>query len=379
VLALTATATASVKEDVVQALGLVNCVVFRQSFNRPNLWYSVVPKTKKCLEDIDKFIKENHFDECGIIYCLSRMDCEKVSERLQEFGHKAAFYHGSMEPEQRAFIQTQWSKDEINIICATVAFGMGINKPDVRFVIHHSLPKSIEGYHQECGRAGRDGQRSSCVLYYGYGDYIRVKHMISQGGVDQSPMATGYNRVASSGRLLETNTENLLRMVRYCENEVECRRFLQLVHLGEKFDSTNCKKTCDNCCSSQSLIDKDVTLITRQLVELVKQTGERFSSAHILEVYRGSLNQMVKKHRHETLQFHGAGKHLSKIEVSRILHYLVTEDILVEDVRKSDMYGSVSSLLQVNNAKATILFSGSQTIVMKYDFALISFFMVYRN
>ncbi|KAG7645882.1 Helicase superfamily 1/2 ATP-binding domain [Arabidopsis thaliana x Arabidopsis arenosa] len=366
VLALTATATASVKEDVVQALGLVNCVVFRQSFNRPNLWYSVVPKTKKCLEDIDKFIKENHFDECGIIYCLSRMDCEKVSERLQEFGHKAAFYHGSMEPEQRAFIQTQWSKDEINIICATVAFGMGINKPDVRFVIHHSLPKSIEGYHQECGRAGRDGQRSSCVLYYGYGDYIRVKHMISQGGVDQSPMATGYNRVASSGRLLETNTENLLRMVRYCENEVECRRFLQLVHLGEKFDSTNCKKTCDNCCSSQSLIDKDVTLITRQLVELVKQTGERFSSAHILEVYRGSLNQMVKKHRHETLQFHGAGKHLSKIEVSRILHYLVTEDILVEDVRKSDMYGSVSSLLKVNNAKATILFSGSQTIVMKF-------------
>ncbi|KAJ0250590.1 DEAD/DEAH box helicase domain-containing protein [Hirschfeldia incana] len=213
VLALTATATASVKEDVVQALGLVNCVVFRQSFNRPNLWYSVVPKTKKCLEDIDKFIKENHFDECGIIYCLSRMDCEKVAEKLKEFGHKASFYHGSIEPTQRALVQKQWSKDEINIICATVAFGMGINKPDVRFVIHHSLPKSIEGYHQECGRAGRDGQRASCVLYYGYGDYIRVKHMISQGGVDQSPMASGYNRVASSARLLETNSENLLRMV----------------------------------------------------------------------------------------------------------------------------------------------------------------------
>ncbi|EOA37858.1 hypothetical protein CARUB_v10012033mg, partial [Capsella rubella] len=366
VLALTATATASVKEDVVQALGLVNCIVFRQSFNRPNLWYSVVPKTKKCMEDIDKFIKENHFDECGIIYCLSRMDCEKVAEKLQEFGHKTAFYHGSMEPEQRAFVQTQWSKDEINIICATVAFGMGINKPDVRFVIHHSLPKSIEGYHQECGRAGRDGQRSSCVLYYGYGDYIRVKHMISQGGVDQSPMANGYNRVASSGRILETNTENLLRMVSYCENEVDCRRFLQLVHFGEKFDSTNCKNTCDNCCSTQSLIDKDVTLITKQLVELVKQTGERFSSAHILEVYRGSLNQMVKKNRHETLQLHGAGKHLSKIEVSRILHYLVTEDILVEDVRKSDMYGSVSSLLKVNNTKASLLFSGRQTIMMRF-------------
>ncbi|CAN6981049.1 unnamed protein product [Brassica rapa subsp. trilocularis] len=366
VLALTATATASVKEDVVQALGLVNCVVFRQSFNRPNLWYSVVPKTKRCLEDIDKFIRENHFDECGIIYCLSRMDCEKVAEKLKEFGHKAAFYHGNIEPTQRALVQKQWSKDEINIICATVAFGMGINKPDVRFVIHHSLPKSVEGYHQECGRAGRDGQRASCVLYYGYGDYIRVKHMISQGGVDQSPMAGGYNRVASSARLLETNSENLNRMLRYCENEVDCRRFLQLVHFGEKFDSTNCKNTCDNCCSSQSLIDKDVTLITRQLVELVKQTGERFSSSHILEVYRGSLNQMVKKHRHETLQFHGAGKQLSKIEVSRILHYLVTEDILVEDVRKSDMYGSVSSLLKVNNSKAASLFSGSQTIMMRF-------------
>ncbi|XP_019093054.1 PREDICTED: ATP-dependent DNA helicase Q-like 4B isoform X2 [Camelina sativa] len=184
VLALTATATASVKEDVVQALGLVNCVVFRQSFNRPNLW----------------FIKENHFDECGIIYCLSRMDCEKVTETLRAFGHKAAFYHGNMDPGKRAFVQKKWSKDEINIICATVAFGMGINKPDVRFVIHHSLPKSIEGYHQECGRAG--SQMSSCVLYYSYTDYIRVKHMISQGGLGQGHMTMGYNFVVNGTLLI---------------------------------------------------------------------------------------------------------------------------------------------------------------------------------
>ncbi|EFH62834.1 predicted protein [Arabidopsis lyrata subsp. lyrata] len=365
-LALTATATTSVKEDVVQALGLVNCVVFRQSFNRPNLWYSVVPKTNKCLEDIDKFIRENHFDECGIIYCLSRMDCEKVTEMLRAFGHKAAFYHGSMDPGKRAFVQKQWSKDEINIICATVAFGMGINKPDVRFVIHHSLPKSIEGYHQECGRAGRDGQRSSCVLYYSYTDYIRVKHMISQGGLGQGQMKMGYNCKASSGRMLETNTENLLRMVSYCENEVDCRRFLQLVHLGEKFDSTNCKKTCDNCSSSKILIDKDVTVIARQLVELVKLTGERFSSAHIVEIYRGSLNQSVKRNRQETLHLHGAGKHLTKSEASRILHYLVTEDILAEGVRKSDLYGSVSSLLKVNRSKAASLLSGGQSITMRF-------------
>ncbi|PPD89854.1 hypothetical protein GOBAR_DD13201 [Gossypium barbadense] len=366
VLALTATATASVKEDVVQALGLINCIIFRQSFNRPNLWYSVIPKTKKCVEDIDKFIKENHFDECGIIYCLSRMDCEKVSEKLQEYGHKAAFYHGNMDPAQRAFIQKQWSKDEINIICATVAFGMGINKPDVRFVIHHSLPKSIEGYHQECGRAGRDGQRSSCLLYYSYSDYIRVKHMISQGAAEQSPLITGHSRFNNSGRILETNTENLLRMVSYCENDVDCRRLLQLLHFGEKFDSTHCQKTCDNCCKTRSSVDKDVTNIAKQLVELVKLTGQQFSSSHILEVYRGSLSQFVKKHRHETLSLHGVGKHLAKGEASRIIHHLVVEEYLLEDVKKSDIYGSVSSVLKVNESKVKNLFSGRQAIIIRF-------------
>ncbi|XP_055816296.1 ATP-dependent DNA helicase Q-like 4A isoform X2 [Solanum dulcamara] len=367
VLALTATATISVKEDVVQALGLANCIIFRQSFNRPNLRYTVILKTKKCLEDIGSFIQNNHYDQCGIIYCLSRMDCERVAEKLQEYGHKAAFYHGSMDGAQRANIQKQWSKDEINIICATIAFGMGINKPNVRFVIHHSLPKSIEGYHQECGRAGRDGLPSSCVLYYSYSDYIRVKHMISQGSVEQSPFGSGYGRsnVAASGRNLETNVENLLRMVSYCENEVDCRRLLQLIHFGEKFESTNCRKTCDNCCKIQNSIEKDVTDVAKQLVELVKMTGQKFSSAHVLEVYRGSLSQYVKKHRHESLRLHGAGKHLAKGEASRVLRHLVTEDILVEDVKKSDLYGSVSSVLKVNESKAYNLFAGGQTVRLR--------------
>ncbi|KAH6766488.1 DNA helicase [Perilla frutescens var. hirtella] len=367
VLALTATATISVKEDVVQALGLVNCIVFRQSFNRPNLRYSVIPKTKKCIDDIDKFIKENHFDECGIIYCLSRMDCEKVAEKLKEYGHKAAFYHGSMDSTQRTMVQKQWSKDEINIICATVAFGMGINKPDVRFVIHHSLPKSIEGYHQECGRAGRDGQPSSCLLYYSYSDYIRVKHMISQGVVEQTPFASGHSRtnMTSSGRLLETNSENLLRMVSYCENDADCRRLLQLIHFGEKFDSLNCRKTCDNCSKNQSYVEKDATEIAKQLVELVKITRQQFSTAHLLEVYRGSLSQFVKKHRHETLSLHGAGKHLAKGEASRVLRLLVIEDILFEDVKKNDIYGSVSSVVKVNESKAYNLFAGGHTIKLR--------------
>ncbi|KAK1417668.1 hypothetical protein QVD17_26800 [Tagetes erecta] len=364
-LALTATATARVKEDVVQALGLVDCTIFRQSFNRSNLRYSVIPKTKKCVEDMDKFIKDNHFDECGIIYCLSRKDCEKIAEKLQEFGHKAAYYHASMDHDKRAAVQNMWSKDEINIICATVAFGMGINKPDVRFVIHHSLPKSIEGYHQECGRAGRDGQRSSCVLYYSYSDYIRVKHMLSN-----SNCSTEESSNVNSGRVLETNTENLLRMVNYCENDVDCRRFLQLIHFGEKFDPVSCRKTCDNCFTAQNLVEKDVTEIAKHLVELVKSVQQQSSASHILEVYRGSLSQIVKKYEHNTLSLHGAGKSVAKGEALRVLHHLVVEEILIEVVKRSDYYGYVSSNLKVNEKKASNLLAGRQTIILKFPCAI---------
>ncbi|TVU33484.1 hypothetical protein EJB05_25306 [Eragrostis curvula] len=366
VLALTATATASVKEDVVQALGLANCIVFRQSFNRPNLRYFVRTKTKKCLEDIDGFIRENHPNECGIIYCLSRMDCEKVADKLRECGHKATHYHGSMDPADREYVQEQWSMDEINVICATVAFGMGINKPDVRFVIHHSLPKSVEGYHQECGRAGRDGQPSSCVLYYQYSDYIRLKHMLNQGVLEQTT-ASRRGSLSSHGQALETHKENLLRMVSYCENDMDCRRLLQLVHFGEMFDPLHCGKTCDNCLKDLRWIERDVTPTARQLVELVKMTRPPCSSSHILEVFRGSVSQNVKKHSHHTLSLHGAGKQLAKGEAARILRHLVTERILSEDVKKSDnMYGSVTSVLKVNYTEVGDLCSGKRRIVLKF-------------
>ncbi|KAH7373519.1 hypothetical protein KP509_17G060200 [Ceratopteris richardii] len=367
-MALTATATLSVKEDVVRALGLVNCIVFRQTFNRPNLRYAVIAKTKNCLEDINKFIKENHPNESGIIYCLSRMDCEKVSEKLREFGHKTAFYHGNMDSEERAHVQFQWSKDAINIICATIAFGMGINKPDVRFVIHHSIPKSIEAYHQESGRAGRDNLPATCLLYYNYGDYIRVKHMLTQGATECTPTNLGNNRSwnspsSNSNPQLTTNIENLSRMLSYCENDVDCRRSIQLAHFGEKFDGSTCNRTCDNCSKAVVAVENDVSESAKQLVTLITAMGQRFSVTHVLDVFRGSMSQQVKKHMHDRLEYHGMGKHLSKGVVERILHRMVFEGILREDISKSDVFGSISSILKVDDAKAKELFSGCKLIM----------------
>ncbi|KAI3994695.1 hypothetical protein MKX01_002311 [Papaver californicum] len=362
VLALTATATAGVKEDVVQALGLVNCIVFTQSFNRPNLWYSTVHKTNNCMEDIDKFIRDSHFDECGIIYCLSRLDCEKVAEKLQECGHKASFYHGSMDPDQQAFVQKQWSEDKINIICA-VAFGMGINKPDVRFVIHHSLPKSIEGYHQECGRAGRDGHPSSCLLYYDYTDYIQVKNMLTQGAMEPGPFAAGSRRTSLAN-------PKILEKTIFCE-WLAIAKMMSTADVSynysfwEKFDPVACNKTCDNCSKTLTHIEKDVTGVAKQLVELVKSTGQKNSSSHILEFFRGSMSQIVKRHRYDLVKHHGAGKHLEKGEASRILHHLVTEEFLVEKVTKSD-YGSVSSVLKVNESKFYNLCHGGKKIILRF-------------
>eukprot|EP00850_Spirogloea_muscicola_P008178 SM000043S15806 [mRNA] locus=s43:268585:276889:- [translate_table: standard] len=371
-MALTATATASVQEDVVRALRLTNCAVFKQTFNRTNLRYEVRKKTKKCMEDIHGFIRKNHCNESGIVYCLSRFDCEKVAAKLQEFGHKAAFYHGNMTPEERSHVQRQWSKDDIHIICATVAFGMGINKPDVRFVIHHSMPRTIEGYHQESGRAGRDNMPASCVVFYTYSDYIRLKHMLTEGATEQgSAGGTGGNSWSWSSNggsrgsptasvQLEKNLENLLRMVSYCENEVDCRRSLQLVYFGEKFDPASCRRTCDNCSKDLKYVVHDVSDAALQLVKLVKITGQRHSLQYIVD---------VKKNRHDSLDLHGVGKKLVKGKVERILHRMVLDNVLCEDVHKGDMYGGLSSTLKVNDVKARGLDTGQLKVQIKVPLA----------
>eukprot|EP00899_Mesostigma_viride_P025609 jgi/Mesvir1/6232/Mv00910-RA.1 len=363
-LALTATATATVKADIVHVLGLRPCVVFQQTFNRPNIRYEVRKKTKRCVEDIHKFISENHPNDSGIVYCLSRQNCEQTAAKLREMGGiSVGFYHANMEPEERHRVQLAWSRDEIKVICATIAFGMGINKPDVRFVVHHSLSKSLEGYHQETGRAGRDNLLARCILYYTYSDCIRMQHMLTQGSLE-SQKSLGVQK--SHADALSTHMDNLFRMVAYCENDVDCRRVQLLSHFGEtNFDPQLCRETCDNCWSRMRHVEKDVTATARMLLELVRVTGQRYSMPHLLDVFRGSASVQVKRAQHDRLALHGAGKKLGKAESERTFKRMVLDRILVEEVTQNETYFQLTSVLKIDERMAEKLMTGQHKMVLK--------------
>jgi bloom syndrome protein len=186
VMALTATATANVKLDTMRNLRMDNCKIFAQSFNRPNLFYHVQKKDQDILKTVAALIKKEYRGQSGIVYCLSKKGCEMVSDKLSEVGIETAFYHAGMDALSRSKVQREWQSGKTKVIVATIAFGMGIDKPDVRFVIHHALPKSLEGYYQETGRAGRDGKRSGCYLYYSAKDAATLRRMIESNEGDYS-------------------------------------------------------------------------------------------------------------------------------------------------------------------------------------------------
>ncbi|OCT46271.1 bloom syndrome protein [Cladophialophora carrionii] len=320
VMALTATATENVKIDVMHNLGMKDAEVLTQSFNRPNLTYEVRPKGKniEVLQSIADTIKSSYRGQAGVVYCLSRANCEKVAQDLSDkFQIEAQHYHAGMPSEERIDIQKRWQAGEFKVIVATIAFGMGIDKSDVRFVMHHSMPKSLEGYYQETGRAGRDGKRSGCYLYYGYRDSMLLKQMIKNGdGSDEQK---------------ERQYQLLRNMVQFCENRSDCRRVQVLGYFNEHFNRADCENGCDNCNSTSTFETQDFSEHARAAISIVREIHRsKVTVLHCVDIYRGSRNKKITQLEHNTLAEYGKGAHLVRGDVERLFHRLISEKALTE-------------------------------------------------
>ncbi|RMZ53309.1 hypothetical protein APUTEX25_004797 [Auxenochlorella protothecoides] len=336
-MALTATATPRVQHDVVAQLGIHSCLMFTNSFNRPNLRYEVVKKKKvdTCCDEIATSIVKNYTEKCGIVYCLTRNECESVADKLEVGGH----YHGSLTAEERENVQSEWTNGEVALIVATIAFGMGINKADVRFVIHFSLPKSLEGYLQESGRAGRDGRPATCLLYYSYADAAKSRHMLRQSAEEnRSPLEQ-----------LKSNEESLNAMVAYCEEQVECRRVLMLHHFGEhSFDKSKCGGTCDNCARSatQSYVYEDQSEAAAKVLEASRAVGPA-SMSLLVDTVRGANTAAIRRAGLVGLAAHGCGRAFLKNggEAERLIRRMVVQGLLLERTARQEVHMAVVATL----------------------------------
>lgn len=286
VIALTATATPKVKMDIQKNLGMTDAVEFRSSFNRPNLYYEVRPKTNSVDKEIIKFIKQNS-EKSGIIYCLSRKKVEELSEVLLANGIKARPYHAGMDAATRNANQDAFLKEDIDVIVATIAFGMGIDKPDVRFVIHYDIPKSLEGYYQETGRAGRDGGEGICLAFYSNKDLQKLEKFMQGKPISEQEI----------GRQL------LLETAAYAESSV-CRRKILLHYFGEEYTEDNCGN-CDNCLNPKKQVEAQDSLCA--VIETIIAVKENFKQDYIVDVLLGKETSEVLAHKHEELEVFGSG------------------------------------------------------------------------
>ncbi|OAL46027.1 hypothetical protein IQ07DRAFT_590810 [Pyrenochaeta sp. DS3sAY3a] len=320
ILALTATATQLVRTDVMANLGMRGCHQFSQSFNRPNLSYEVLPKAKGIVNNIAELIKERYVGKSGIIYCLSRKSCEAVAKKLSELKIPAYHYHAGMKSEERTEVQQKWQSNEYHVIVATIAFGMGIDKADVRYVIHHTLPKSLEGYYQETGRAGRDGKRSECYLYYQYADSRTLRKMIDEG---------------EGGREQKQRLHDMLRtVIQFCENKADCRRAQVLGYFSESFDPAKCKSTCDNCRSDATFVQKDLTRYAAKAVALVGQIHEGGVTMHqCVDAFRGAKGAKIRSTSALEKCGWGYGADLERGDNERIFQHLLDAGVLEEESR----------------------------------------------
>jgi ATP-dependent DNA helicase RecQ len=340
-MALTATATGRVREDIVTHLKLREPKCYVASFNRPNLTYRVIAKNKP-FDQLFEFLRARP-KESGIVYCLSRKATESVAGRLNENGIKARPYHAGLTPKERSEHQELFLRDNIRVVCATIAFGMGINKPNVRFVVHYDLPKNIEGYYQETGRAGRDGLPGECVLLFSAGDAVKQTTFI-----DEKP----------NPQERQIAREQLQQMVHYAECAA-CRRTELLAYFGEEFSADDCG-ACDNCLSPRATFDG--TLAAQKFLSCVfrirEKSGFGVGLNHVVEVLTGADTEKIRKWGHAQLSTYGIGKEHGRPEWSAIGRELVRLGFLRQTTEKF-------SVLELTNAGAAVLKSRAKVTLTK--------------
>ena len=316
IIALTATATPKVQSDILKNLGIQDARVFKSSFNRPNLYYEIRDKVD-AEKDIIRFIKQNP-GKSGIIYCLSRKKVEELAELLCINGVRALPYHAGLDAKTRAENQDRFLSEDVDVIVATIAFGMGIDKPDVRFVIHYDIPKSIESYYQETGRAGRDGMEGRCIAYYSYRDIQKLEKFM-QG----KPVAEQ-----------EISRQLLSEVTAYAESS-QCRRKLLLNYFGEDYPQSNCQ-CCDNCINPKETFDGSAEMSL--VIRLIESLPEHFKIDHLANVLAGISNSIIKSYKHDQLEFFGAGNKHSEKFWSTVIHQGLIARLLDKEI---ESYGLI--------------------------------------
>jgi ATP-dependent DNA helicase RecQ len=313
VIALTATATPKVQEDIVHNLGLRNPDIFISSFNRPNLEYEIRPKIKKeqTIKGVVKYIHDNK-GKSGIIYTLNRKTTEELAELLNVNGIKAGAYHAGLDSKLRAERQDQFLNEDIQVIVATIAFGMGIDKPDIRFVIHYNIPKSLENYYQETGRAGRDGYEGKCILYYSHKDVSKLEHFLRDKQLSER----------------EVGMQLIDEMVAFSESG-QCRRKVLMNYFGEKYCDENCGK-CDNCVHPKERLEAKGN--AQKLLKTIKALDECFAADYVVNIIIGRLIPQIKMYRHDELDVFASGNDEPDYYWTSLIRQMLLEGLLSKDI-----------------------------------------------
>jgi len=317
IIALTATATEKVQQDIMKNLGMTEANVFKASFNRPNLYYEVRPK-KNVNAEIIKFVRSKE-GKSGIVYCLSRKKVEEIAESLKVNGIKALAYHAGMEASVRSRHQDAFLNEEVDVIVATIAFGMGIDKPDVRFVVHHDIPKSIESYYQETGRAGRDGGEGHCLSFYSYKDIEKLEKFLQGKHVSE----------------MEIGRQLLQEIVSYAETSM-CRRKFVLHYFGEFFDADRCGEMCDNCRHPKEQYEGKEYMQT--VLKAVVESKQRHKAKHLINILTGTETAEVKTYKDDQLDCFGSGKDHDSTLWNAVIRQAVIQNLLRKDI---ESYGTL--------------------------------------